>query len=140
MTPMKRVTGIGGVFFAAKDPKALGAWYKEHLGIDVSEWGTAAFHWTDDDGKPVGGATAWRVAAEGDDAFAPNKNFTVNYRVADLDGLLKVLKEEGCNVSDKVQVDPDYGKFGSVIDPEGNKIELWEPPAGEYDDGTAEGL
>ena len=124
---MKRVTGIGGVFFKAKDPKALGEWYKTHLGIDVQEWGGAAFDWNDENGKPVGGTTAWTLVAEDSDSFAPSTSpFMVNYRVADLLGLMKVLKEEGCNVVDKID-DSEYGKFGWVIDPEGNKIELWEP-------------
>jgi predicted enzyme related to lactoylglutathione lyase len=128
---MKRVTGIGGVFFKAKDPRALWTWYREHLGIDVQEYGVAVFHWVDDDGEPVNGATAWRIASDDDSAFAPGKTFTVNYRVADLDALLEALKEEGCNVSDDVIDDAEYGKFGSVTDPEGNKVALWEPPAGE---------
>jgi predicted enzyme related to lactoylglutathione lyase len=128
---MKRVTGIGGIFFKAKDPKAMWAWYKQHLGIDVQAWGGAAFDWTDADGKPVGGTTAWRIAPADDDSFAPGTAFMVNYRVADLGALLAALKEEGCNVLDKVDGDSEYGKFGWVIDPEGNKIELWEPPAGQ---------
>jgi predicted enzyme related to lactoylglutathione lyase len=128
---MKRVTGIGGIFFTAKDPKALRAWYQQYLGIDVQPWGGAAFHWTDPDGKPVAGATAWSIAPAGGDAFAPGTApFMVNYRVADLRALLQALREEGCNVVDKFD-DSEYGKFGWVIDPEGNKIELWEPPAGQ---------
>lgn len=127
---MDRVTGIGGIFFKAKDPKALGAWYKQHLGINVQSWGGAAFDWTDADGKPVGGTTAWCINALDSDAFAPSSApFMVNYRVANLGALLKALKEEGCNVLDKLD-ESEYGKFGWVIDPEGNKIELWEPPVG----------
>ena len=128
---MKRVTGIGGIFFKAKDPKALQAWYKRHLGIDVQGWGGAAFDWTDDDGKPVGGTTAWLIAPAHSDQFAPSAApFMVNYRVDDLRGLVKALREEGCNVLDKVD-DSEYGTFGWVIDPEGNKVELWQPPAGQ---------
>jgi predicted enzyme related to lactoylglutathione lyase len=127
---MKRVTGIGGVFFKAKDPKALQAWYKRHLGVDVQAWGGAAFDWTDEEGKPTGGTTAWSIFAEGD-SFAPSTaSFMVNYRVADLHGLRKALKEEGCNVLDKLD-ESEFGKFGWVMDPEGNKVELWEPPAGQ---------
>jgi len=126
---MKRVTGIGGVFFKAKDAKVLQAWYKQHLGIDVQPWGGAAFDWTDDAGKPVGGTTAWLIASAESKQFAPSTAaFMVNYRVADLHALLKALREEGCNVLDKVD-EHEYGKFGWVIDPEGNKVELWEPPA-----------
>ena len=125
---MKRVTGIGGVFFSAKDPAMLHAWYKKHLGIDVQEWGGAAFRWTDASGNPMGGTTAWSV---GDGSyFAPgNPSFMVNYRVEDLHGLLRALRDEGCKVLDKVD-ESEYGKFGWVLDPEGNKIELWQPPPG----------
>ncbi len=127
---MKRVTGIGGIFFKAKDPKTLGAWYKQHLGIDVQDWGGAAFEWVGDNGDPLGGTTAWRLASTGEE-FGPNgAPFMVNYRVADLTSLLKALKDEGCNVLDKVD-ESEYGKFGWVIDPEGNKVELWEPPVGQ---------
>ncbi len=131
---MKRVTGIGGIFFKAKDPQAMQAWYKQHLGIDVHVWGGAAFDWTDANGKPVGGTTAWSIVAADDspdDSFAPSKaSFMINYRVADVRALLDALKEEGCDVLDKFD-DSEYGKFGWVIDPEGNKVELWEPPAGQ---------
>ena len=127
---MKRVTGIGGIFFKADDPQALQDWYKHHLGIDVQPWGGAAFDWKDEAGKPVGGTTAWNVVSADGDSFAPSTApFMVNYRVADLRGLLDALEEEGCNVLGKVD-ESDYGKFGWVIDPEGNKVELWEPSAG----------
>jgi len=112
---MKRVTGIGGIFFKAKDAPALQAWYKRHLGIDVQAWGGAA----------------WSIGPEGGDHFAPSQaSFMVNYRVEDLHALIAALKAEGCNVVDKID-DSEYGKFGWVIDPEGNKVELWEPPAGQ---------
>ena len=125
---MTRVTGIGGIFFKAKDPKALQAWYKQHLGVDVKPWGGAAFRWTDADGKPTGGTTAWSIFSAESDSFAGS--YMVNYRVADLVALLKALREEGCNVLDKFD-ESEYGKFGWVVDPEGNKVELWEPPAGK---------
>lgn len=128
---MQRVTGIGGIFFKAKDAPALQAWYKRHLGIDVQPWGGAAFTWTDADGKPAGGTTIWSVSADDAEQFAPGTaRFMVNYRVADLHGLMQALKAEGCNVLDKID-DSEYGKFGWVIDPEGNKVELWQPPAGQ---------
>jgi predicted enzyme related to lactoylglutathione lyase len=127
---MKRVTGIGGIFFKAKDAKALQAWYKEHLGIDVQPWGGAAFDWTDGEGKPVGGTTAWSIASMQSEQFAPSTaSFMVNYRVADLHSLIKALRAEGCNVLEKID-ESEYGKFGWVIDPEGNKVELWEPSTG----------
>jgi predicted enzyme related to lactoylglutathione lyase len=126
---MKRVTGIGGIFFKARgDAKALRDWYKQHLGIDVQVWGGAAFDWADDPGAATG-TTAWAINAADSDHFAPDTGeFMVNYRVADLHGLLQALREEGCQVLDKVD-ESDYGKFGWVIDPEGRKVELWEPPA-----------
>ncbi|HEX4896087.1 MAG TPA: VOC family protein [Solimonas sp.] len=126
---MKRVTGIGGIFFKARDPVALRAWYQAHLGIDVQAWGGAAFRWVDDAGAPVGGTTVWSI---GDGAyFAPSQApFMVNYRVDDLHALLAVLRREGCQVLDKID-ESEYGKFGWVMDPEGNKVELWQPPAGQ---------
>ena len=112
---MKRVTGIGGVFFKAKDPKALAEWYRTHLGMKVEDWGGVAFRWADDN-------TTY---------FAPsNASFMINYRVDDLHALLAKLREEGCAVDDKVE-ESEFGKFGWVIDPEGNKLELWQPPEGQ---------
>jgi predicted enzyme related to lactoylglutathione lyase len=128
---MKRVTGIGGIFFYAKDPEALRTWYKTHLGVDVQPWGGAAFDWSDDGGKPVGGTTAWLIGAADSQHFAPGTaNFMVNYRVDNLPALLQALRDEGCQVLDQTD-DSEYGKFGWVIAPEGNKVELWEPPAGQ---------
>ena len=128
---MKRVTGIGGIFFNAKDPVTLRGWYKQHLGIDVQDWGGAAFDWVDAAGNPTKGTTAWTINADDSDSYAPSKsNFMINYRVDDLDALLKALRDEGCNVLEKTD-DSEYGKFGWVMDPEGNKVELWQPPAGQ---------
>jgi predicted enzyme related to lactoylglutathione lyase len=127
---VKRVTGIGGIFFKARDPAALHAWYRDQLGIDVQDWGGAAFRWTDGNGKPVGGTTIWSVGEATGDAFAPSTaSFMVNYRVADLHALLAAMRAEGCQVLDKVD-ESAYGKFGWVLDPEGHKVELWEPPPG----------
>ncbi len=128
---MKRVTGIGGIFFKAKDAPALQAWYKKHLGVDVQGWGGTSFDWSDEEGKPTGGSTVWCIGSEGGDPYGPNKApFMINYRVEDAFGLIALLKEEGCNVLDKTD-DSEYGKFAWVIDPEGNKVELWQPPAGQ---------
>ncbi len=128
---MNRVTGIGGIFFKAKDPAALRAWYKKHLGIDVQEWGGAAFPWTDASGKPANGMTVWTISGFDANDFAPSTaSFMINYRVADLASLLAALRAEGCNVLEKTD-DSGYGKFGWVIDPEGNKFELWQPPEAE---------
>jgi predicted enzyme related to lactoylglutathione lyase len=126
---MKRVTGIGGIFFKAKDAPALREWYQRHLGIDVQSWGGTAFAWTDADGQPSGGMTIWSVGSQEGDQFAPSTaSFMINYRVDDLYALVDALKAEGCNVLDKID-DSEYGKFAWVIDPEGNKVELWQPPA-----------
>jgi predicted enzyme related to lactoylglutathione lyase len=128
---MNRVTGIGGIFFKAKAAPALRDWYKRHLGIDVQEWGGTAFTWTDSAGTPIGGSTIWSIGRAEGDQFAPsNASFMVNYRVEDLHALVKMLKAEGCNVLDKVD-ESEYGKFAWVMDPEGNKVELWQPPAGQ---------
>lgn len=128
---MKRVTGIGGIFFKAQDPVALRAWYQKHLGIDVQDWGGTAFLWQDDEGKPTGGTTVWNIGSAEGNYYAPSTApFMINYRVADLHALLAALRAEGCNVLEKVD-DSEYGKFGWVMDPEGNKVELWEPPAGQ---------
>jgi predicted enzyme related to lactoylglutathione lyase len=126
---MKRVTGIGGIFFKSADPKALSAWYKDHLGLDVADWGGALFHWGGEGGEP--GVTVWSPFAQDTDYMQPSPaSFMINYRVEDLDALLAALKGEGCNVVDKT-ASSEQGKFGWVIDPEGNKVELWEPPAGQ---------
>lgn len=121
---MKRVTGIGGIFFKASDPAALRAWYQRHLGIDIQEWGGAAFTWT------TPGTTVWSINKNDSDYYAPStSSFMINYRVDDLAALLQALRDEGCNVVDKTD-DSEFGKFGWVIDPEGNKVELWQPPEG----------
>jgi len=123
-----RVTGIGGIFIKAKDPAMLRAWYKTHLGIDVQAWGGTSFKWVDASGHPIAGKTAWLVS-DGKD-FAPSTAaFMINYRVADLPGLLAALRAEGCNVLEKTE-ETEFGKFGWVMDPEGNKVELWQPPEG----------
>ena len=124
---MKRVTGIGGIFFKSADPKRLGAWYRDHLGLDVSDWGGAIFSWGCPESEQ--GMTIWSPFAQDTDKMAPSTApFMINFRVADLDALLAALRAEGCNVLDKTEPS-DFGKFGWVIDPDGNKIELWEPPS-----------
>jgi len=124
---MKRVTGIGGIFFKSSDPKRLSAWYRDHLGLDVSDWGGAIFQWGGPESSP--GMTIWSPFAHDTNKMAPSAaSFMINFRVADLDALLAALRTENCNVLDKTE-SSDFGKFGWVIDPDGNKIELWEPPA-----------
>ena len=128
---MKRVTGIGGIFFKAKDAPALRAWYKRHLGIDVQDWGGTSFTWADADGSPVAGSTVWSIGPQEGDQFATSAApFMVNYRVEDLHALVRVLKEEGCQVLEKMD-ESEFIQFAWVMDPEGNKLELWQPPAGQ---------
>lgn len=128
MTDKKpRVTGIGGVFFKAQDPKAMQAWYAKHLGVPVGPYGNANFTWRQEDGAP--GMTVWNVFSADTKYFAPSDSpFMINYRVDDLHAVLDALRAEGCTVMDEVE-ESEYGKFGWLVDPEGNKIELWEPPA-----------
>ena len=119
---MKRVTGIGGIFIKSADPARLREWYQRHLGIPVEAWGGTAFQGH--------GTTVWNVFEAGSNYFAPSQTqFMVNYRVADLRALIAALRAEGCQVDDKVD-ESEFGKFGWVVDPDGNKIELWEPPEG----------
>jgi predicted enzyme related to lactoylglutathione lyase len=121
---VQRVIGIGGVFIKARDPKALGEWYRKHLGIDVQAWNGAAFQ------SAGGETTVWSLFPEASTYFAPSKAaFMVNYRVPDLDRVLAALRAEGCAVDERTETS-EYGKFGWVMDPEGNRLELWQPPAG----------
>jgi predicted enzyme related to lactoylglutathione lyase len=126
---MQRVTGIGGIFFKSADPKALGAWYRDHLGLDVTDWGGAIFEWGGEGSAK--GMTIWSPFKQDTTYMAPStSSFMINFRVADLDAVLAALRAEGCNVVGEPQTS-EQGKFGWVLDPEGNKVELWEPPAGE---------
>ncbi len=128
---MKRVTGIGGVFFKSPDPKRLAEWYRIHLGLKVEEWGGVAFRWSGPDNPTGTGTTVWNPFKEDTDYFAPGPAaFMINYRVDDLHALLAALRSEGCQVEDKVD-ESEYGKFGWVLDPDGNKLELWQPPEGQ---------
>lgn len=120
----KRVTGIGGVFFKTKDPKAVKDWYRDHLGFNTDQWGST-FWWKNDEGEKC--STQWSPFKEDTDYFEPSKKeFMMNFRVENLDELLKTLKEEGVQVMDKTE-SLEEGKFGWIVDLEGNKIELWEP-------------
>ena len=128
---MKRVTGIGGIFFKARDPQALGEWYRTHLGLVLEPWGGAVFRWASPDNPSGAGTTIWNAFPADTAYFAPSQaGFMVNYRVDDLHALLAALRREGCSVDDKVE-ESELGKFGWVMDPEGNRIELWQPPAGQ---------
>jgi predicted enzyme related to lactoylglutathione lyase len=130
-TPGDRATGIGGIFFKARDPAALAEWYRVHLGLPVEPWGGAALRWAGEHNPAGVGTTVWSPFKADTQYFAPSEaSFMVNYRVADLHAVLAALRAEGCDVDDKVE-ESEYGKFGWVIDPEGNKLELWQPPEGQ---------
>jgi predicted enzyme related to lactoylglutathione lyase len=120
----KRVTGIGGIFFKTKDPGSVKDWYSKHLGFDTDQWGST-FWWKDKEGKDC--STQWSPFKEETDYFEPSKkDFMMNFRVENLDELLETLKKEGVQVIAKTE-SLEEGKFGWIVDLEGNKIELWEP-------------
>ncbi|NLB72089.1 MAG: VOC family protein [Chloroflexi bacterium] len=123
---MNRVTGIGGIFFKAKDPESLREWYRQHLGIKLEAWGGSVMFTNIGEKNP--GYQIWSVFPSEDEYFSPGKaDFMINYRVDDLKALLAVLKEEGCEVDERIE-ESEQGLFGWVTDPEGNRVELWEPP------------
>ncbi len=123
---MKKVTGIGGVFFKCKDPEKVKEWYKTHLGIDAGAYG-ASFEWRQDEDPAKKGTTQWNPFPDTTKYFEPSsKEFMINYRVENLEALVEELRKEGVTIADKIET-YDFGKFIHIIDPEGNKIELWEP-------------
>lgn len=123
---MKRITGIGGIFFKCKNPELIREWYNKHLGINTDAYGTS-FEWRNSDKPEEKGYTAWSPFKSDTKYFDPStKEFMINYRVDNLTELVKVLKSEGVQVVDEIE-SFDYGKFVHIMDPEGNKIELWEP-------------
>jgi len=129
---MKRVTGIGGIFFKCKDPATVMAWYKQHLGLDTDQYGTT-FEWRQAGDASQKGYTQWCPFADDTTYFEPSqREFMINYRVENLEALVAQLKSEGVKIVDEIETF-DYGKFVHVLDPEGNKIELWEPNDIEYD-------
>lgn len=124
----KRVTGIGGIFFKAKDPTKLGEWYTKHLDIEMEEnMPMTTFHWQHTDDSQQKGYTVWSLFPKDTDYFGPgDPQFMINYRVSDLDALMEALKKEGVEILRPVS-DTPYGRFAAIRDPEGNGIELWEP-------------
>lgn len=123
---MKRVTGIGGIFFKCKDPKATTEWYKKHLGLDTNPYG-ASFEWYSEPDSSKKAQTQWTPFSEASKYFEPStKDFMINYRVENLVALVEELKKEGVTIVDKIET-YDYGKFVHIMDGEGNKIQLWEP-------------
>jgi predicted enzyme related to lactoylglutathione lyase len=122
---MKKVTGIGGIFFKCQDPKKIKDWYQKYLGIDAGDYGFN-FDWNIEP-DPSKGTTVWNPFKQETSYFNPStKDFMINYRVENLEELIKELKKEGIQLLDEMDSSP-YGKFVHLMDPEGNKIELWEP-------------
>jgi predicted enzyme related to lactoylglutathione lyase len=127
---MKRVTGIGGIFFKSQKQEELYQWYEKHLGIksEPPPGSGAMFEWREVEDAEKKGMTVWAVFPHDTTYFNPShSNFMINYRVDDLDALLAELRKEGVEV-DPHREDYDYGRFAWIMDPDGNRIELWEPP------------
>lgn len=123
---MKKVTGIGGIFFKCNNPKAINEWYKTHLGFDTTPYGTS-FEWRDAEDSTRKGLTQWNPFPADTKYFAPSgKDFMINYRVQNIEALVAELKKENVTIVDQIEAF-DYGKFVHIMDPEGNKIQLWEP-------------
>lgn len=124
---MKKVTGIGGIFFKCQDPEKVREWYKTHLGFNVNPYYGAKFEWGKGDATKKG-YTLWSPFSSKTKSFEPSsKDFMINYRVDDLEALVEELKKEGVTVLDNIEAS-EYGKFVHILDIEGNKIELWEAP------------
>ena len=129
---MKHITGIGGIFFKANDPAKLAAWYRKHLGLEVEDFGGVIFreNETSSEAPKRQSYTVWSPFPADTDYFAPReKPFMITFRVADLDALLAQLRREGVKVDERTEKS-EFGYFGRAMDPEGNRIELWEPPEG----------
>ena len=120
---MKKVTGIGGVFFKSKDPKAATEWYQKHLGLDTNPYG-ATFEWYESPDSTTKAQTQWTAFEQASNYF--DKEYMINYRVENLEALVEELKKEGVTIVDKIET-YDYGKFVHILDGDGNKVELWEP-------------
>jgi predicted enzyme related to lactoylglutathione lyase len=126
---MERVTGLGGVFFKAENPEQLYAWYEKHLGLKRNQ-GCVIFPWRHANDPDKKGTTVWSLFKKDTKYFEPSRaSLMVNYRVGDLDALLEVLRREGVEIDPKRE-DSEYGRFAWIMDPEGNRIELWQPPEG----------
>ncbi|WP_233877931.1 VOC family protein [Dyadobacter sp. CY323] len=122
-----KVTGIGGIFFFSDNPKDTKDWYAKNLGLEISEWGSVSFESRNLDKPDQIDSLQWSPFKKGDEYFAPSKKeFMINYRVQNMEGLVNKLKENGVTILDDIET-YDYGKFVHIMDAEGNKIELWEP-------------
>ncbi|MEL7834446.1 VOC family protein [Fodinibius sp. Rm-B-1B1-1] len=125
---MEKVIGIGGIFFKSENPSELAAWYKKHLGLPIDEsYGGYTFDWKDDNQRPSKGYSIWSPFPNDTDYIEPSeKDFMFNFIVDDLRALINQLKSEHVQISGEIE-DTEFGLFGWIIDPEGNKVELWEP-------------
>jgi predicted enzyme related to lactoylglutathione lyase len=133
---MAKVTGIGGVFFKSRDKAALAAWYQKHLGMPLTEWGGAVLKWPEDTAEDKG-LTVWTLAASDSKWFAPStSSFMINYRVDDMAGMLDQLRAGGVEIVAGPE-SHENGKFAWIVDPDGNKIELWEPKLWDDKNKTA---
>lgn len=122
-----KVTGIGGIFFFSDNPQETKEWYAKNLGLEINEWGSSSFESRDVDRPEEINSLQWSPFKKGDDYFSPSKkDFMINYRVQNIEGLVTKLKENGVDILDSIAT-YDYGKFVHIMDKEGNKIELWEP-------------
>jgi predicted enzyme related to lactoylglutathione lyase len=129
---MKRVTSLGGIFFKCQDPEKMKKWYSDHLGLETDEYGTN-FEWRRSSDPTMKGFTVWSPFSNDSKYFEPSKKeFMINYRVDNIEALIDVLRKEGVTILDDIDAS-EYGKFIHIIDPEGNKIELWEPNDDEFD-------
>src|SRR4030095_9802279 len=129
---MKKVTGIGGIFFKCQDPNKMKEWYKTHLGLDTNDYG-ATFEWREDADPTKKGSTTWSPFTDKTKYFEPStKDFMINYRVENLEALVEQLKKDSVIITDKIET-VEYGKFVHIMDIEGNKIELWEPNDIEFE-------
>src|ERR1700761_5361984 len=123
---MKKVTGVGGVFFKCDDPKGMNEWYKKNLGLPMTDYG-ATFEWVDAEDSSKKGSTTWSTFSKTSKSFDPSeKPFMINYRVENLVELVEELKKENVKVVDEI-AEYEYGKFVHILDTEGNILELWEP-------------
>jgi predicted enzyme related to lactoylglutathione lyase len=128
----RRVTGIGGIFFKVEDPIKTKNWYQEHLGLNTDQYGTT-FEWRSATNPEEKGFTQWSPMDSKTEYFKPSeKDFMINYRVENLEELVKTLKLEGVQILDEI-ASYSYGKFVHILDPDGHSIELWEPNDPDYD-------
>ena len=126
-SPVPKVTGIGGIFFYSQNPRETNEWYRTNLGIEINDWGSSSFESRNIDNPDEVNSLQWKLFKNGDEYFSPSqKEFMINYRVQNIEGLVSKLRENGVTILDSIET-YDYGKFVHIMDNEGNKIELWEP-------------